>query len=131
MSTFPLGLDIDALPGPTRGVSPALYVRDEVVLSPAGDWFALAYTIFEASICNEVGHVAWGQVVNGSARIQENPPGLIAICWYRPWCVWLHPRAFVFKTQRYSRGRLYMPLPTRFQAIGDGKALFGAIEGDA
>jgi hypothetical protein len=104
MSHFPFGLNVDALPGPTRGMSPALYFRDEVVQSPNGDRFALAYTICEASMCNEVGCVAWGQVVDGSAQVQGNPAGLIATCWYTPWCVWLNEHAFVFKTQTGKNG---------------------------
>lgn len=159
MAALPQGLNIDALPGPTRGASPALYFRDEVVQSPTGNRFALAYTIYEASMCNEVGHVAWGQVVDGQGEIRGNPVGLIATCWYTPWCVWLHESAFVFKTQRYTRRRLHIPLivvdfdagfavlpgtdnagsrpshevrlPSRYRAIGDGQGLLAAIEGDA
>ncbi len=60
MHKLPVDLDLDLLPGPNRGVSPALYFRDEAVFSPTGKYFALAYTITEASMCNDVGCLLWG-----------------------------------------------------------------------
>ena len=158
-AAMPKGFDIASLPGPRRGEWPALYFRDETVASPTGNRFALAYSICEASMCNEVGCVAWGSVHDGIGKIEGNPEGLIATCWFTPWCSWIGDTAFVFKAQRYAGGRLYMPLvvvdclqgfavvpgsdnsdsrptsvvslPAQLQPIGDGALLLAAIEGGA
>ena len=53
-------IKIEKLPGYTRGEYPAKSYRDEVTWSPNGKHWALAYTIFEATMCNDVGHLAWG-----------------------------------------------------------------------
>ncbi len=110
MSESIFGIALESLPGPKRGEHPALYFRDEVVRSPSGRYFALAYTIAEASMCNEVGCVLWGEVSNDMARIIGNPEGVHATCWYSPWAVWSNEETFVFKAQNYDGKILHMPL---------------------
>lgn len=109
MQNLPPGLDLDSLPGPKRGVDPAIYFRDESVASPSGRYFALAYTIFEATDGNEVGRVLWGQVVEGRAEILGNP-GVLACCWSSPWASWINDEAFVFKAHFHDGERTYLPL---------------------
>ena len=110
MDQLPLGLDINSLPGPRRGVTPALYFRDEAILSPSRKNFALAYTIAEASIGNEIGCLLWGQAAANDSRILGNPPGVHITCWYSPWAVWLGDETFVFKAQHHDGKRLHLPL---------------------
>ena len=103
-------LDLDSLPGPRRGVSPAIYIRDEAVFSPSGKHFALAYTIAEASMGNEIGCLLWGEVTRGETTVLGNPEGVHATCWYSPWAAWLDDETFVFKAQQYDGKRLHLPL---------------------
>jgi len=110
MDSLPPGVEISALPGPTRGISPCLYVRDETVWSPSREAFALAYTIAEASMNNEIGCILWGKLVAGTSQIRGNPEGVYAVCWSSPWAAWLGEEVFVFKAH-YSDGRhLHLPL---------------------
>jgi len=85
--------------------------KSEVVWSPNGQYFALAYTIAEASMCNELGHFAFG-------RAGENPAVFRAIdnvsvdCNFSPWCRWLSETCFVFGTQLYipAKKNSFMPI---------------------
>jgi hypothetical protein len=104
------GLDLDSLPGPKRGVSPAIYFRDEAVFSPSGRYFALAYTIVEVSMGNEIGCLLWGRIADRETTILGNPEGVYATCWYSPWANWLDDETFAFKAQRYDGKRLHLPL---------------------
>ena len=111
MSGIPDGLDLSALPGLVRGEYPAADYRDEIVWSPSGTNFALAYTIIESSNNCEVGSVAWGTVETGTAKIL----GVLklkqyACCWFHPWCQWLDDDRFIFKSYRYSHPNLRFPL---------------------
>lgn len=118
MKYFPLGLDLDSLPGPRRGVSPALYVRDEFVFSPSISKFALAYSIAETSMCNEIGCLLWGETGFHGATVLGNPAGVYVTSWRSPWAVWLDDESFVFKAQQYERGRLHVPLVTIHLKLG-------------
>lgn len=110
MTELPAGIDVETLPGPTRGGWPALYFRDETVLSPSGGHFALAYSIAEASFSNEVGCVAWGEVVDGAAKLQGASADIHVTCWFSPFTVWIEEQTFVFKAQAYDGATLHMPL---------------------
>ena len=110
MSDLPSNIDIEALPGPRRGRSPALYIRDEAVWAPDRGHVALAYTIYEASMGNEVGCVLWAGVREGKATILGNPREAVASCWRSPWCRWVDAETFAFKTQYVDRGRTRTPL---------------------
>lgn len=103
-------IDLDDLSGPPRGEYPCLYFRDEVVWSPDGVHFALAYSITEASMGNEIGCIFWGRVAGGVSELVANPQEVYACCWSSPWCSWLEARTFVFKAQRYDGTRLHVPL---------------------
>jgi hypothetical protein len=110
LKAIPRDIDLASLPGPTRGVHPALYVRDEISWSPSGKRFALAYTICEASMNNDIGCIAWGETVADRTVILGNPQGIHATCWYTPWAVWVSELAFVFKAQLYRAPRIHSPL---------------------
>jgi hypothetical protein len=101
---------IEELPGPMRGEYPALYFRDDVVWSPQRTHFALAYTICEASMNNEVGCILWARIENSKAKILQNPDGVLASCWRSPWCRWLDEEVFVFKAQTYNGKTTCVPL---------------------
>jgi hypothetical protein len=110
MDTIPPDIVLDDLPGPNRGQPPALYFRDEVVWAPSRKHFALAYTIAEASMMNEIGCVLWASF-NGHASVTlGNPKGLYACCWKSPWCVWLNEESFVFKAQSSDGKTRCVPL---------------------
>jgi hypothetical protein len=110
MHKLPVDIDLNTLPGPKRGVSPAIYCRDEVVYSPSGKYFALAYTITEASMCNDVGCLLWGTINFFGTTILGNPAGVNISCWYSPWANWLDDQTFVFKAQQCDGSRLHLPL---------------------
>ena len=110
MQQIPKGLNLDLLPGPKRGVSPAIYFRDEFVYSASGKHFALAYTITEVSMGNGVGCLLWGTVADHAATVLSNPEGIYTTCWYSPWATWLDETIFVFKAYHYCGQRLYLPL---------------------
>src|SRR5438034_1327158 len=123
-------LDLDSLPGPKRGVSPAIFIRDEPVFSPSRKHFALAYTIAEASMGNEIGCLLWGSVVRGEITTLGNPEGVHATCWYSPWATWLDDETFVFKAQQYDGKRLHLPLVV--VRIGKGFAVLpGTSNGES
>jgi len=106
---LPKNIVVDRLPGPSRGKYPALYFRDEPVWSPDRTHLALAYTICEASMCNEVGCILWAEVSGSTARIIENPDGVLASCWQSPWCRWLSEEVFVFKSQKHNGRTICVP----------------------
>ena len=107
---LPKNIVLEQLPGPKRGDWPALYFRDEVAWSPSRTHLALAYTICEASMCNEVGCILWAEVDGGKATILQNPDSMVASCWRSPWCRWLNESIFVFKSQWYNGENLCLPL---------------------
>ena len=107
---LPKNLHIDDLPGPKRGEFPALYFRDEPVWSPKKRHIALAYTITEASLMNDVGCILWGTVEAGNLTSFENPSGVYAACWRSPWCTWLSDEHFVFKLQHFDGKVKRIPL---------------------
>lgn len=110
MDNIPPDLVLDELPGPKRGQAPALYFQDEVIWSPDQKHFALAYTIMEVTMMNNVGLVLWGSFDGHKTTILGNLPGLCASCWERPWCKWLKADAFVFKAQGYDGRTCHVPL---------------------
>lgn len=99
MNSVPENIDFDSLAGPKRGKGVTQYFQDEIVYSPSGKYFALAYTIAEASMCNDVGCIAWGEMSGSDAIIMVNPEGVYASCWRSPWCIWLSDEEFMFKAQ--------------------------------
>ena len=107
---IPNNINIDDLPGPKRGEYPCLYFQDDIVWSPNHERFALAYSITEASMCNNVGCILWAEVKNDKANILQNPIGVLASCWNFPWCKWINNEVFIFKVQRYNGERTYVPL---------------------
>jgi hypothetical protein len=110
MTNIPSDIDIEKLPGPNRGDSPALYFRDEIIWSPQKQYFTLAYTIIEASYGNSVGHILWGMYDGKNSKIFGNPKDMAASCWKQPWCKWLDDNSFVFKAQKYYGKSTYVPL---------------------
>src|SRR5262249_21345279 len=109
MDGIPRDLVLDELPGPKRGQNPILYFRDEIVWAPGERYFALAYTIAEASMMNEIGCVLWASF-DGRTTVLGNPKGLYACCWNTPWCTWLDHETFVFKSQYSDGKKRYVPL---------------------
>jgi len=107
---IPKNIRIDKLPGPKRGIHPTLYFQDEIVWSANRNHFALAYSITEASICNDVGCILWAEVKNGKANIIQNPKGVLASCWQSPWCRWLSDDIFIYKSQRYNGKSTCIPV---------------------
>jgi hypothetical protein len=112
MNDIPGNINVESLPGPKRGSFRALYFRDECIYSHDNKHFALAYSITEASMCNEVGCLIWGTVESGHGYILQNPLKLYASCWQSPWCKWLSNNIFVFKSQMHVNGSVHTPLIT-------------------
>lgn len=100
MKNIPSAIDLESLPGPARGKWPAGYFRDDVVWSPTKEFFALAYSIAEVSMCNDVGCLLWGAHRNAKAEILHNPQQLRVSCWRVPFCKWIDESTFVVKAQR-------------------------------
>jgi hypothetical protein len=121
LTSLPPGIKLELLPGPARGKPPALYARDEVVYSPSGQYFALAYTIAETRMGNEVGCLLWGQRQGDHSTTLGNPPGVHVTCWYSPWASWISDQTFVFKAQHWDGFRLHLPLVA--VKIGHGTAV--------
>lgn len=112
LAGIPEDLDLNSLPGPERGEHPALYFRDEAIWSPDDSHFALAYTITEASMGNDVGRMAWGALdADGRAELTV-VDGILASCWRSPWCLWLENHQFLFKAQvaDLTANRTHVPL---------------------
>jgi hypothetical protein len=101
-------IDIESLPGPKR--SGLAYYRDEIVWSPLRRYFALAYSICEVTMCNEIGLASWGTVQNGKAIIMRNSMPFSIWGNHRPWCKWLNDEVFICKANRYNDNTLYVPL---------------------
>ena len=110
MPEIPSDINITKLPGPKRGKHPALYFQDEIVWSPDKTSFALAYTITEASMGNDIGCFLWGRNEKGKSKILENPTKIYASCWQQPWCSWIDNETFIFKAQRYCKKTVHVPL---------------------
>lgn len=110
METNLPGIALDKLPGPARGKYPALYFRDEIVWSPSKQYLSLAYTINEASMCNDIGCILWASFELGRATVLGNPTNFYACCWDSPWCIWINDQTFVFKVQHYDGRKLHLPL---------------------
>jgi len=107
---LPDNIVIEKLPGPKRREYPAHYFQDDVVWSPQRTHLALAYTICEASMCNDVGCILWARVDGSEATILENPDGVLASCRQSPWCRWLDEDRFVFKAQKWNGKITCVPL---------------------
>jgi hypothetical protein len=101
-------IDLESLPGPKR--SGLIYYRDEVVWSPNHKHFALAYSICEVTMGNEVGYALWGTVEKGKATIMRNSIPFLISSSHRPWCKWLNDEIFICKAHRYDRKTLSVPL---------------------
>ncbi len=110
MNEIPENIDVEKLPGPKRGTFPALYFQDEIIYSPNSKHFALAYTITEASMGNDIGCIAWGSMQGTEGHVIENPAKFHASCWQSPWCKWISEEAFVFKAQKYAGNSVHVPL---------------------
>jgi hypothetical protein len=110
MTSIPNDIDIEKLPGLKRGDHPVLYFRDEIIWSPKKQYFALAYSIIEATYGNEVGYVLWGMYDGKNSKILGNPKNIVASCWKQPWCKWLDEMSFVFKAQIYKDKSTHVPL---------------------
>jgi hypothetical protein len=106
---IPAEIDLNKLPGPTRGVYPALYFRDEIVYSPSGRHFALAYSICEHSYGNEVGMALWGEMDQGRLTRSQPIQGLTVCCWQAPWCRWIDDDTLLCKAQRSTRHGVTVP----------------------
>ncbi len=110
MNQIPSNLNLDKIIGPLdRTADYARNYRDEIVYSPTKKYFALAYTICEISMGNEVGCVAWGSITNGIACIEEAPTNTGAACWRAPWCKWVSEDTFIFKVNKYIAGETKIP----------------------
>jgi hypothetical protein len=101
-------IDMESLPGPKR--SGLVYYRDEIVWSPNHKYFALAYSICEVTMGNEVGRASWGTVQNGKAKIMANSMPFSIWGNHRPWCKWLNDEVFICKAYRYNDDTHYFPL---------------------
>lgn len=110
MINIPNDIDLQILPGPRRGKDPALYYDDKIIWSPRGNYFALAYTIIEATYGNNVGNILWGSYDGQKSKILGNPTGIGASCWKEPWCKWLNDESFIFKAQKYDNKSVHVPL---------------------
>lgn len=110
MQSLPFDVDLNSLPGPKRSDMPAMFLRDEIVYSPSGKNFALAYSIAEVSMGNEIGCILWGKVQGGKTVVVGNPAEIHSTCWFRPWANWVDDETFVFKAQQYDGKRLHLPL---------------------
>jgi hypothetical protein len=93
-------IQIEKLPGYVRGKDPARIYRDEVTWAPNRKHWALAYTIFEATMCNDVGHLAWGSQ-NGDTALFQTIVSIQVGCGHYPWSKWISETCFVFGAQLY------------------------------
>lgn len=107
---IPNDLNIDELPGIQRGIHPALYFHDEIVWNESQTYFALAYTIFEASMGNYVGSVLLASYKQKRTEILYTLTELNACCWGQPWCKWIDEQTIVFKAQVYDGKHTNLPL---------------------
>jgi len=97
---FISSVGLKTLPGGLRDESSAFY-RDEVVWAPSGLNFALAYTIREVSMNNQVGHLAWGSRRKKDPFLIKALPEISVDCSNTPWCRWLSDTCFVFRAQKH------------------------------
>ncbi len=93
-------IQIENLPGYLRGSDPARLYRDELVWSPNKKHWTLAYTIFEATMGNDVGHLAWGSK-NRNAQLFHSIVNVQVGCGQSPWARWISETCFVFGAQLY------------------------------
>ena len=110
---IPDDIEIDRLRISVRGISPSqCYVEDQIYWNNAETHFVFIYTIYEASMNNDVGHIAWGMKTNDGIKILEKPDDYAVCCWGTPYCKWLNDNMFIFKVQKYSKrlNRMYTPL---------------------
>ncbi|MFW5731799.1 MAG: hypothetical protein ACOCZU_01185 [Planctomycetota bacterium] len=110
---LPDNIKIDALPGPDRKKWP--YLRDEILWSPQRSHFALAYSIAEASMCNDVGMLLLG---SADGSIILNPRTVGISCWNSPWGRWLNESVLLFKAQKHHEGTIHVPLVVMHVAKG-------------
>jgi hypothetical protein len=104
------GIDISGLHGPKRGSYPAHFFRDEVAWSPSRSRFAIAYTICEVSMSNDVGCIAWGTQEAGKIKIVQNPAELLVSCWGTPFARWISDTKFIIRIQVRDISRLLVPV---------------------
>ena len=109
-SWLPRNINLARLPGPGRRFAPEDTFRDEPVISPGGDYLALAYSIAEVGMAKEAGCILWARLEGEYARDIVVPRKVQAICWGSPWCRWVDERTFLFKIWHEFRGKVYGPL---------------------
>jgi len=102
---LPNNIKVDALPGPDRKKWPCL--RDEILWSPQRLNFALAYSIAEASMCNDVGMLL---LARADGSIIFNPRAVGVSCWNSPWGRWLDESVLLFKAQMHHERTVHVPL---------------------
>lgn len=110
---IPSDININELYGPLKmGRAPQCYVEDQIFWNDSKTHFVVIYTIYEASMCNEIGHIAWGVKTDQGHKIIENPNDMRVSCMGRPYCKWLDEFTFIFKVQKYNKtnNRIYTPL---------------------
>jgi len=105
--SVPENIDLESLPGPQR--EKLLYSYDEYICSPESTYFALAYSVDEISMMNNVGCIAWGKIELDKAVIKHTSSTVCATCWRSPWCIWLNEKEFMFKSQYYTDGQNKLP----------------------
>ena len=110
---IPADINIESLHGPKKGLPPVHFRgEDQIYWNEAETHFVIIYTIFEVTMCNEIGHIAWGVKTDNGHKIIENPKGIIVTCWNKPFCRWLDGSTFVFKSHKYDSetNNIYLPL---------------------
>ncbi|WP_417808214.1 hypothetical protein [Thioclava sp.] len=116
---LPLSLNLDDL-RPKKQLSP--WTRDQTVISPDGQFFAVAFNIEEVTMMNEMGGVAWGGFYNGTPKIAGHLAAWSIHCWSRPFCEWVTPNIFVVKLAEQKRHwpLLAIDMERGFQIVGKG-----------
>ncbi|GAA6133296.1 hypothetical protein NBRC116188_00850 [Oceaniserpentilla sp. 4NH20-0058] len=110
---IPNDINIDDLYGPIKeGRTPNCYVDDQIFWNHSKTHFVIIYTIYEASMGNNIGHIAWGTKSDQGHRVIENPKDMRVSCWGSPFCKWLDEITFIFKVQKYNKtnNRIYTSL---------------------
>lgn len=110
---IPNDINIDELYGPIKeGRSPNCYVDDQIFWNHSKTHFVIIYTIYEARMGNNIGHIAWGAKTDQGHGVIENPKDMRVSCWGSPFCKWLDEFTFIFKVQKYNKtnNRIFTPL---------------------
>ena len=87
-------------------------IDDQIFLNHSKTHFEIIYTIYEASMGNDIGHIAWGTKTDKGHKVIENPKDMRVSCWGSPFCKWLDETTFIFKVQKYNKtnNRIYTSL---------------------